>query len=261
VTKFWPWFFIFWPIVAVLLCVMAPSMNWWFPSESGTPLGKQIDDLFYLINVIVTVVFIGTQAALGYVVWKGARHTDEKSWFTHGSHNLEVVWTIVPAGILLFIALYQMDVWAQYRIKGNEAFPDFRSATVAEVTARQFEWRIRYPSPDRRFESEDDVRNWIRNPEPGDLYTVNDLHVPTGRKVLIHLRKIRLLDRPQDHRHSVPDHHAADADGRRGARARGALAVGVSLGAHADLGRLIFATKAGRFRPSSTRCCSRCTPR
>ena len=28
--------------------------------------------LFYLILVIVTVVFIGTQAALGYALWRGS---------------------------------------------------------------------------------------------------------------------------------------------------------------------------------------------
>ena len=66
-----------------------------------------------LILVIVTVVFIGTQIALGYVLWKAAHKGDEKALDTHGSHNLEVIWTIVPAGILVFIALYQMDVWAE----------------------------------------------------------------------------------------------------------------------------------------------------
>lgn len=187
-TKFWPWFFIFWPIAAVVVCVLAPGYNWWFPGESATPLGRQIDDLFFLINTIVTVVFIGTQTALGYVLWRGAYRVRDRAWFTHGSHNLEVVWTIVPAGILLFIALYQMDVWAQYRVRGTAAFPTFEEATVAEVTARQFEWRIRYPEPGRQFRNEADVRNWIKNPEPGDLYAVNDLRVPTGRKVMIHLR-------------------------------------------------------------------------
>jgi cytochrome c oxidase subunit II len=192
VKKFWCAFFIFWPIVAVLVCWLAPQWQWWFPQNNRpaqTPLGGQIDDLFYLILVIVAVVFILTQAALGYALWRGAQKTDtpEKAFFTHGSHNLEVVWTIVPAGILLFIALYQMDVWAQYRVQTN--FP--RQAVlnpIAEVEARQFEWRIRYPAPGRKFKDQADVERWLRNPEPGDLYMVNDLHVPTGRPVLIHLR-------------------------------------------------------------------------
>jgi cytochrome c oxidase subunit 2 len=47
------------------------------------------------------------------------------------------------------------------------------------VTARQFEWRIRYPAPGKKLEFE---------PQPDDLYSVNDLHVPVGRPVMIRLR-------------------------------------------------------------------------
>ncbi len=217
-NRFWCLFFIFWPIVAVLVCWMAPSMNWWFPGSTGpsqgtaaSPLGQRIDDLFYMILVITSIVFILTQAALGYALWTGAsRATDDtaKSWFSHGSHNLEVMWTIVPAGILLFIALYQMDVWAEYRIKEN--FPrermegvltrlgiDFidesqltgagepvRRLALAEVTARQFEWRIRYPG----FDAEGNLLPLMPEPQPTDLYAVNDLHLPVGNPVMIQLR-------------------------------------------------------------------------
>jgi cytochrome c oxidase subunit 2 len=189
VRKFWAAFFIFWPIVAVVSCAIAPWMNWGFPGSglSATKLGTRIDDLFYLILVIVTVVFIATQVALGYVLWRGAKNEDGEAIFTHGSHNLEVIWTIVPAGILLFIALVQMNVWAEFRVVST--FPEgARSQPIAEVTARQFEWRIRYPAPDRKFANQADVRRWLNHPEPGDLYTVNDLHVPTGRPVGIYLR-------------------------------------------------------------------------
>lgn len=188
--KFWAAFFIFWPIVATISFVIAPSMNWWFPGsgESATPLGARIDDLFYLILVIVAAAFVGTQIALGYVLWRGATEDEGRpALFTHGSHNLEVIWTIVPAGILLFIALYQMDVWAEYRVVST--FPEgTRTQPIAEVTARQFEWRIRYPAPERNFADYRDVQQWLTQPEPGDLYTVNDLHVPTARPIGIYLR-------------------------------------------------------------------------
>lgn len=217
-NRFWCLFFIFWPILAVIICLMAPSMNWWFPGSTGasqgaaaSPLGQRIDDLFYMILVITSVVFILTQAALGYVLWVGATRGQDKSaksWFSHGSHNLEVMWTIVPAGILLFIALYQMDVWAEYRIKDN--FPrermegvltrlgvDFvdetqmtgtgepvRRLALAEVTARQFEWRIRYPG----FDADGNLLPLMPDPQPTDLYAVNDLHLPVGNPVMINLR-------------------------------------------------------------------------
>jgi cytochrome c oxidase subunit II len=185
---FWVAFFAFFPIAVIVLCLVAPSMNWWFPYNEGamSPLGQQIDGLFYLILWITGITFVGTQIALVYVLWTGANRA-ERPVFTHGSHELEVIWTIVPSGILLFIALYQLDVWKQYRVQA--AYPEgILQQPIAEVTARQFEWRIRYPSPDRVFKDRDDVRRWLRNPEPTDLYSVNDLHCPTQEPVLIYLR-------------------------------------------------------------------------
>ena len=37
--------------------------------------------------------------------------------FSHGSHTLEVVWTILPAVTLLFIAIYQMNAWADAKMR------------------------------------------------------------------------------------------------------------------------------------------------
>jgi cytochrome c oxidase subunit 2 len=201
VKKFWVFFFIFWPIAAVVVSVISPSQRWWFPGAAQTPIGQQIDDLFYMILAIVAVAFVGTQIALGYALWRGARDTEApgRALFTHGSHSLEVVWTIVPAGVLLFIALYQLDTWAAYRVKENYPM-ESRLSPVAEVTARQFEWRLRYPAPNRKFKSLGDVDAWLKKPEPGDLYAVNELHVPTGRAIVIHLRSADV-----QHAFFVPD--------------------------------------------------------
>lgn len=186
--KFWCLFFMFWPIVALISCVIAPDMNWWFPGVSNSPLGLKIDDLFHLILVIVTLVFIGTQVGLGYVLWRGAHiKKEEEALYTHGSHKLEVIWTILPSVVLLFIALYQMDVWAEFRVQST--FPKQAvNHPVAEVTARQFEWRIRYPDPETEFKGQKDIDDWLKNPRSTDLYTVNDFRVPAGRPVLFHLR-------------------------------------------------------------------------
>ena len=182
---FWAWFFIVWPIAAVVVFAISPVMNWWFPGagdpdsltvgQSASPMGVDIDNLFYLILIITGVVFVATQAALGYVLLRAARDQGRQALFLHGSHSLEVIWTIVPSGILMFISLYQLDVWADYRVTSE--FPV--KEPIAEVTARQFEWRIRYPAPGKKLQLQ---------PQPDDLYTVNDLHVPTNRPVMIQLR-------------------------------------------------------------------------
>jgi len=189
VKKFWCGLFIVWPFIAIGACLIAPYRGWWFPGDgvAMSSIGARIDGLFYVILAITTIVYIGTQVALGYVLWRGAHNREGKAVFSHGSHALEVLWTIAPSGVLLFIALYQMDTWAAYRVQSQ--FPEAAvNQPIAVVTARQFEWRIRYPAPGTIFKNAADRDQWIRNPAPGDLYTVNDLHVPVGRPVLIHLR-------------------------------------------------------------------------
>lgn len=184
--KFWAIFFFFWPVVAIVFCWVAPSRNWWFPSDPMTPLGEEIDGLFYLILGIVAITFVLTQFALGWVLWKSATQSEDKpAEFSHGNHSLELIWTIVPAFILVFIALYQMDVWMKFRVEAK--FPDEAKASpLVEVTARQFEWRMRYPAPGKQLQN---------TPQPDDLYTVNEMHVPAGRPV-------RFLLRSQDVQHA-----------------------------------------------------------
>lgn len=185
--KFWALFFFFWPTVALWCCWIAPERGWWFPTtamnpdgEAMSPLGERIDGLFYLILGIVTVVFVGTQYVLGYTLWKAAtKPEDEAAVFSHGSHSLELIWTVVPAFVLVFIALYQMDVWAEFRVQSFYPGQTLEDGPQLEVTARQFEWRMRYPAPGKEL---------MNQPQPDDLYAVNEMHVATGRPVKFNLR-------------------------------------------------------------------------
>ncbi len=182
-NRFWCLFFVASAVLAVVVFSIGPACGWWFPGVAASPLGQQIDDLFYLILAITGVTFIGVHAVLGYILWKFTGKDGKRADFQHGSHTLEVVWSIVPAGVLLFIALYQMDVWAAFRMKSRfdqEALAN----PIAEVTARQFEWRIRYPAPGKVLQD---------TPQPDDLYTVNDLHAPAGKPVVIKLRSEDVL--------------------------------------------------------------------
>ena len=179
----WVWVGVFaaWPVVAVAVLAASPSLGWWFP-ESGPsgsvasvhPLGREIDHLFYVILWICGVVFALTQAGLAWALVGGARRT--RADFFHGNHVLEVVWTVAPALALVFIAFYQMEVWAKFRVESY--FPE-GTTPVAEVTGRMYEWRIRYPAPGEPLRE---------SPQPDDVYAVNDLRIPAGEPVMIWLR-------------------------------------------------------------------------
>ena len=184
---FWLAFFAIWPVAALVLLAVAPSLDWWFPStQPPGAIGQQIDHLFYVIGGITLGIFVLTFAGLGYALWTGSARPDgEKGHYVHGNHKLEVLWTVIPLGILIFIAVYQAPAWAGLKIQS--AFPEGVDVQrpIAEVQARQFEWRIRYPGLDpatgRPLPLED-------QPQPTDVWTVDDLHIPHGRPVLIRLK-------------------------------------------------------------------------
>jgi cytochrome c oxidase subunit 2 len=163
--------------------------DWWLPNtadnfrEVVSDFGREIDSLFLIILFITGIVFIGTQVVL---VWAMHRFVDRRddegrpvrqADYFHGSQRLEVVWTIIPAAILVFIALYQMGTWAE--IKFRSAAP--KVPVTAEITARQFQWVMRYPGPDGRLNTRD------------DLVVVDDLHFVQDKQTLIYLKSSDVL--------------------------------------------------------------------
>jgi cytochrome c oxidase subunit II len=139
--------------------------------------GRDVDHLFNICLGITGIVFVGTQIALVWAAWRFAAREGRAAQYFHGSQRLEVVWTIIPSAILVFIALYQMGTWAE--IKFRSSLP--KVLPLAEVTARQFQWMIRYPGPDGRLGTID------------DLHTVNDLRFVRGAPAVIHLKSQDVL--------------------------------------------------------------------
>ncbi len=176
-------------VFSVVVFLYAPfSADWWLPM-GGNPVhvvstfGREIDSLFIIILWITGIVFIGTQIVLVWAAYKFADERDasgkpvRQAQYFHGSQRLEVIWTIIPAAILVFIALYQMGTWAS--IKFRSAAP--KVPPLAEITARQFQWVMRYPGHDGKLNTAD------------DLFTVSDLHFVKKKQALIYLKSSDVL--------------------------------------------------------------------
>lgn len=173
--RFWSLLFFLVPLLGVGLFVWARFNGHWLPRDISSH-GHEIDHLFNFILWLTGVVFIATEVLLFWFLWRyDADRNTAPAKFTHGSHNLEILWTILPAATLLFIAIYQMNAWAD--VKMNK--PNI--PVTCEVTARQFEWRLRYPGADGKLDT------------PDDLYHVNDFHVPVDEMILINLESADVL--------------------------------------------------------------------
>jgi len=187
VGRFWSLLFLMVPVLGVGTFVWAMAGWWpmeghWLPSNINAH-GGVIDSLFLFILVLTGVIFIATTVVMFWLMWKydAAQHTAPVA-FTHGSHTLEVVWSIIPAATLVFIAIYQMNAWADAKMR-RPLLPDgvtLRPA-LAEITGRQFEWRIRYAGEDGVVGTPDDVQ------------LVNDLHLPVNEEIVLAIKSQDVL--------------------------------------------------------------------
>ncbi len=160
-----------------------------FGQESGHGLllpeaisehAEKIDDLFWLIFWLTGVVFIGTEGLLIYFIIKYRAKEGGKAYHTHGHYKTEVIWTAIPAIILMLLAVIQFGVWQD--IKDPETFPTAEDGAVqVHVLAQQFSWNFRYQGPDGEWGTDDD-------------FTVeNQLIVPKDRPVVLQMRSIDVI--------------------------------------------------------------------
>ena len=164
------------PVGGVATFVAAPYFNIWLPRDISEH-GRTIDSLFMFILYLTGAVFIVTEMVLFWFSWKyDAQSNEEPVKFSHGSHALELVWTILPAVTLLFIAIYQMEAWAAAKMDA----PDI--PITVEVTGRQFNWDFRYPGHDGELYTEDDM-----------VRTDGKLYLPVNEEVLLKITSADVL--------------------------------------------------------------------
>jgi cytochrome c oxidase subunit 2 len=186
--KLWSIFFGVILAATFVLWLISPAMGWWLPSNVST-FGPDVDYLFYVILVLTGFFFVLVEALLVYAMYRWAFRPDQKASYVHGNHRLELAWTIVPALILLFIAFAQVRAWERIKYQSRFPHPD----QVMQVSARQWEWRLRYPQETGRFGPEQDAdqkaaRQWAEVPQIDDLHLTNELHTWKGANVKLFLK-------------------------------------------------------------------------
>src|SRR2546427_4335850 len=136
-------------------------LDWWLPENVST-YGREIDWLFHLIYAVTGVTFILVAAALIAFLIMYRDRPGRRARYTHGNTTLEIVWTIVPAVILVVLTALSAPAWSRIKM----SMPP--SDVVVEVTAKQFNWQVKYPNSDQVF--------------------LDEMHVPVNKVVHVHLK-------------------------------------------------------------------------
>lgn len=120
------------------------AKTWWFPPPINQH-GIAYDDQFMRTLVVVGIIFVLAQFALGYVIVK-FKNDGGRATYSHGNNRLETLWTSATALLFLSLVVMGTKIWAGVHF--DEAPPN---AMTIEVLAKQFSWSFRYPGPDGKF--------------------------------------------------------------------------------------------------------------
>ena len=115
------------------------------PPDSATPSGEAISQLYWFVLAICAVVFVAVETALVLFIIRFRRRPstapEAEGPQVHGNTRLEIIWTLIPAVILVGIAVVVLA-----RSSAVEATSGERSnELVIEVQGHQFYWQYVYP--------------------------------------------------------------------------------------------------------------------
>jgi cytochrome c oxidase subunit 2 len=134
-------------IVAVVLATIASAIGIaiglaidWFPVQASAQAEK-VDTLWDVLLVASIPIFVLVTTVVLFSVWKfrmkpGQENQDGPP--IHGNTTLEIVWTAIPAIILVGLCTYAYTVLTDIEKKPAREM-------VVNVTGEQFAWSFEYP--------------------------------------------------------------------------------------------------------------------
>ncbi len=135
------------------------------PLTPGSENAASVAALFWTVLSIAAAVFVIVEGLLIYAIVRYRRqYPDEIPPQVHGNTRLEVIWTVIPA--LIMVVLFGLTLRQLQRERNAPP-----NALVVEVTGQQWFWEFTYPET-----------NITVNSQSGKLV------LPAGRPILFEVR-------------------------------------------------------------------------
>ena len=154
----------------------------WMPAQA-TYEAQQVDGLFSFLVSLGTAVFLGVTSMIGWsLLTCRAKPGDfSEGHPSRGDARLEILWTVGPTILVIWIALQSQGIYHLLNINGLNPFdPSPANAASSaqpaamptiEVIAKQWSWTFRYPNQ----------------------VTSHELHLPMGQTVKLVLESEDVL--------------------------------------------------------------------
>ncbi len=152
--------------IAIPLALIIP----WFPSKASVQAGN-VRTLYDVLLITTVPIFVLVETVVLFSVWKFRMRPGQEEMDgppIHGNTRLEVVWTAVPAILIISLVTYAYTV-----LRSNEASK--KNEMTVNVTTRQFAFEFSYPK------------------SPGKQVVSPILYLPKGTPVVFRLRSLDVI--------------------------------------------------------------------
>lgn len=152
-----------------------------FPKSIST-YGHEIDNLFWLITIIIGIAFFISLFILLYPIFNNRRGSVPRATYFTGEKKKHFRWVTIALVLLALsdfaILFAEHGTWA--KMEENSIPADFHVA----ITGRQWNWIFTYPGKDGKLYTADDIMIDEQNSE---------LHVPVNKNIVIDLKATDVL--------------------------------------------------------------------
>ena len=156
--------------IAVVIGIPVALLVPWFPTDASSQ-ASHFRTLYDVLLIVSVPIFVLVETVVVFSVWKFRMKPGEEEKDgppIHGNTRLEVVWTTIPAVLILGLCTYAYTV-----LRSNE--DSKKGAMTVNVTERQFAFEFSYP-------------------EAGGKQVVSPiLYLPKGRPVVFQIRSLDVI--------------------------------------------------------------------
>src|SRR5258708_5294226 len=139
---------------------MSKILTGWLLASSASTVGPEVDHLYNIVLLLTGMVFVLTEAALIYFCLRYRERPGQKASHSHGNTTAEIIWTTIPALIMVTLGFMSQNLWARLRQPKN--FPE--NAIVVRVMAEQWLWHFKYDGPSGEMEVQNDFHIHANTP-------------------------------------------------------------------------------------------------
>ena len=171
--------------VVVLLIAIVGLVFWsgagqmLYPPEAVTEEGREISKLYDIVFAIAVAIFIAVEGLIVWSVLRYRRRPDDVDLppQTHGNNLVEVLWTLIPTVIVLFLFAISWDTLN--KVEETSAKQGGQPDLHVKALAGQFQWQFEYLDANGNHLATE--TRPIAGPEGGGMA------VPVGKNVFVTL--------------------------------------------------------------------------